>query len=214
MMRINLLGGPKVVAARPVAAPSAVAPSAIIVSAVIFVALGLVSVITLFYMRSEIQKLDTEIQAQEREKARLAGIKAQALAYQKTLNELQQRKDTVDALARSRVGPVELMRALGVTATRANDLYLLSVAHRGERLVIHGQSRTVESIANFLGHLQDSGSFTDVQLRQSIQNDKQGRTSFDFNLDCVFRSSASAGPEVPAAQKGAGGAAAGRRAGR
>jgi Tfp pilus assembly protein PilN len=212
MMRINLLGGPKVVAG-PAAAPAAIAPSAIIVSAVVLVAMGLVAVITLFYMRSEIQQLDTEIQAQQREKARLAGVKAQAESYLKTLNELQQRKDTVDALARSRVGPVELMRALGVTATRSNDLYLLSVAHQGERLVIRGESATTDSIANFLGQLQDSGSFSDVQLRQAIQNDKSGRTSFDFNLDCVFKSSASAGPEVPAAQRGAGGATAGQRAG-
>jgi Tfp pilus assembly protein PilN len=213
MMRINLLGGPKAPAG-PVAAPAAVAPAGIIVSLVVLVALGLVAVITLFYMRSEIQDLDKNIQAQEREKARLAGVKAQAESYLKTLNELQQRKDTVDALARSRVGPVELMRALGVTATRSNDLYLVSVAHEGERLVISGQSSSTDSIANFLGQLQDSGSFSDVQLRKSVENDKDGRTSFDFNLDCVFKSSASAGPEVPAAQGGAGGAPAGRRAGR
>lgn len=211
MMRINLLGGPKPAAAA--AAPAAVAPSSIIVSAVIFVALGLVSLITLFYMRSEIQKLDTEIQAQEREKTRLAGIKAQAEAYLTTLNELQQRKDTVDALGRSRVGPVELMRALGVTATRANDLYLVSVGNQGDRLVIRGHANTVESVANFLAYLQQSGTFDDVQLRQSFQNNKGARTSFDFSVDCVFKSSASAGPEVPAAQRGAAAAPAGRRAG-
>lgn len=212
MMRINLLGGPKPVAAAA-AAPAAVAPSAIVVSAVVFVALGLVSVITFVYMRSEIDKLDAEVKAQEREKDRLAGVKAQAEAYLATLNELQQRKDTVDALGRSRVGPVELMRALGVTATRLNDLYLVSVANQGGRLVIRGQANTVESVANFLAHLQQSGTFDDVQLRQSFQNNKGTRTSFDFTMDCVFKSSASGGPESPAAQRGAAAAPAGRRAG-
>ena len=211
MMRINLVGGPKVVAAA--AAPAAVASSAIIVSAVVLVATGLVSLITLFYMKSEIRKLDTEIQAQEREKARLASVKAQAQSYEKTLNDLQLRKDTVDALARGRVGPVELMRALGVTATRANDLFLVSVGNQGNRLVIRGQSNTVESIANFLAQLEQSGSFEDVHLRQSFQNNKGTRVNYDFNLDCVFKSSASVGPEVPAAQQAAGRPAAGQRAG-
>jgi Tfp pilus assembly protein PilN len=211
MMKINLLGGPKVVA--PTATEAAVAPSAIIVSAVILVALGLVSLITLFYMKSEIARLDTDIQAAQRKKQELAGIRAQAEGYEKTLNELQQRKDTVDALAKSRVGPVELMRALGVNATRANDLYLVSVANQGARLVIKGQAGNADTIANFLAALEDSGSFTDVQLRQSFQNDKPRRTNFDFTLDCVFKSSATAGPEVPAAQHGGAAAPAGRRAG-
>jgi Tfp pilus assembly protein PilN len=211
MMRINLLGGPKVY--EPAAAPSAVAPSAIVVSAVVLVATGLAALITLFYMRSEIKRLDTDIQAAQRKKAELAGIRAQALAYEKTLNELQQRKDTVDALAKSRVGPVELMRALGVNATRSNDLYLLSVANQGGRLVIKGQSNTVNSIANFLAALEQSGSFTDVQLRQSVQDDKGRRTNYNFTLDCVFKSSATPGPEVPAAQRGGAAAGARRRAG-
>jgi Tfp pilus assembly protein PilN len=214
MMRINLLGGPKVVAAAA-AGPAAVASSAIIISAVTLVALGLASAIAFFVLRGQIQDLDTKIKAQETEKLRLAGVKAQAEAYEKTLNDLQQKKDTVDALARSRVGPVELMRALGVTATRSSDLYLKSVGHSGERLVIQGQSNTVESIANFIAQLEQSGSFDDVKLRQSFQNDKGTRTSFDFNVDCVFKSSASPGPETPAAQPGGGAPApAGRRAGK
>lgn len=211
MMRINLLGGPKVLA--PTAAPAAVAPSAISASAVIFVALGLVSLITLFYLQSEIKTLDTEIQAAERKKAELADIRRKAEGYEKTLSELQQRKDTVDALAKSRVGPVELMRALGVNATRANDLYLVSVAKERDRLQIKGQANTVDSIANFLAALEQSGSFTDVQLRQSFENDKGRRTNFDFTLDCLFKSSATVGPEVPAAQPGGAAATAGRRAG-
>ena len=175
MMRINLLGGPKVVA--PTAAPSAVAPSAIVIAAVVLVATGLVSLITLLYMRNQVADLNTRIQQEERKKQELAGIRAQALAYEKTLNELQQRKDTVDALAKSRVGPVELMRALGVNATRSNDLYLLSAAKSGDRLSIKRQANSVDAIANFLAALEVSGSFTNVRLQQSFQDDKNGRTN-------------------------------------
>jgi Tfp pilus assembly protein PilN len=209
MMRINLLGGPKVVA--PTAAPSAVAPSAFVIAAVVLVATGLVSLITFLYMRNQVADLNTRIQQEERKKQELAGIRAQALAYEKTLNELQQRKDTVDALAKSRVGPVELMRALGVNATRSNDLYLLSVSKSGEQLSIKGQANSVDAIANFLAALEGSGSFTNVRLQQSFQDDKGSRTNYNFTLNCVFKSPASAGPEAPAAQTGS--PSAGRRAG-
>ena len=212
MIRINLLGGPKPVAAA-VAAPSAVAPSAIFVALALFVALGLVSAIFYFFLTRDIHKLDEDIAHQTREKQRLEPVRAQEQNYLRILGDLKQKKDTIDQLARSRVGPVELMRALGVTATRTNDIFLLSVGSQANRLAIRGQANRVESIADFLASLEQGGSFEDVQLRQSFENDKAGRTNYDFNLDCVFKSSASAGPEVPAAQGGTAPAPPGRRAG-
>jgi Tfp pilus assembly protein PilN len=107
---------------------------------------------------------------------------------------------------------VELMRALGVTATRANDLYFSSVVTSGNHLTIKGEANSPDTVADFLAHLQGSGSFTDVKLQQSYQNDKQSRTNFDFTLNCNFVSSATPAPTVPAAQQG-GAAAAGRRTG-
>ena len=210
MMKINLLGGPKVVAAAE--APSAVAPAAIIVPAVVLIATGLVVLIWYFSLRSSIKDLDTKIQAAKRTQAELADIKRQANAFKAQLDELQQRKDTVDALSSSRQGPVELMRALGVTATRANDLYFSTVTTSGTHLTIKGQASSPDTIADFLAHLQGSGSFTDVRLQQSYQNDKGSRTNFDFTLNCNFVSSAAPAPTVPAAQK-RGAAAAGRRTG-
>lgn len=210
MMKINLLGGPKVVA--PTEVPSAVAPSAIIVPAIVLVALGLVAVIMYFSLNSDIKDLNGKIQIQQTEKTRLQGVKAQAENFEKQINELQLRKDTVDQLAKSRVGPVELMRALGVTSTRSTDLYLSNVTTAGDHLTIKGQAGSADTIASFLGFLQGSGSFSDVQLQQSYQDNKGVRTNFDFTLACTFKSSASAGPETPAAQPG-GGAPAGRRTG-
>ncbi len=210
MMKINLLGGPKVVA--PTEAPSAVAPAAIIVPAVIFIATGLVALIWYFSLRSSINDLDTKIKAAERLKAELADIKRQADTFKAQLDELQQRKDTVDALASGRQGPVELMRALGVNATRSNDLYFSSVTTQADRLTIKGLANTPDTIANFLSYLQGSGSFTDVRLQQSFQNDKGSRTSFDFTLSCAFKSSTALPPVVPAAQQ-KGAAPAGKRTG-
>jgi len=201
MIKINLLGVPKVVERVP-REVAAVAPAAILLSAALFVALGLVAVIIYFYMGSEIQKLDTSIQSAEREKARLAPFAAQKQALEKTEADLTQHRDTVDQLAKSRVGPVELMRSLGVNATRTNELYLLNVGQTGGRLTIAGLANSIESIADFLAALDQSGSFEDVQLRQEYQNNKGARLSFNFSIDCVFKPSTSvaetsAGPAGP-----------------
>ena len=210
MMKINLLGGPKVVA--PTEAPSAVAPAAIIVPAVIFIATGLVALIWYFSLRSSIGDIETKIKAAERTKAELADIKRQADTFKAQLDELQQRKDTVDNLASGRQGPVELMRALGVNATRSNDLYFSSVATQGDHLTIKGQANTPDTIANFLSFLQGSNSFIDVHLQQSFQNDKGSRTNFDFTLSCTFKSPSASPSVVTAAQPG-GAAPAGKRTG-
>jgi Tfp pilus assembly protein PilN len=195
MIRINLLGGPK--AAPEAAGPAAVAPGAIIVAVAVLVALGLVSALSYFVVEKDIQNLDTQISEQKREQARLAGIKAQAVSYLRTLNELKLQKDTVDALAKSRVGPVELMRALGVTATRDNDLFLNTVTNQAGHLAIEGTSGSITAVADFLGNLQKSGAFDNVQLRQSFQNNKGSRLSYNFSIDCVFKPSSSA-QEAPA----------------
>lgn len=206
MIRINLLGGPKKVAAAEAAGPAAVAPGAIIVAGAVLVALGLVAALTFFVVQRDIQNLDTQIAEQKREQARLAGIRTQAESYLRTLNELKLQKDTVDSLAKSRVGPVELMRALGVTATRTNDIYLDTVTNQSGQLAIQGTSDSVESLADFLGNLQKSGSFDHVHLRQSFQNNRGSRASYSFTIDCAFRPSSSAtespaGPPVAPARR-------------
>lgn len=202
MIRINLLGGPKA-APEAVAGPAAVAPGAIIVAVAVFVALGLVAGLTYFVVQKQIHTLDTQIAEQRVEQRRLAGVKAQAESYLRTLNELKLQKDTVDALARSRVGPVELMRALGVTATHDNDLYLNTVTNRGGHLAIVGTTNSINTLADFLGNLKKSGAFDDVKLQQSYQNDKGSRISYNFSINCVFKPpSAQGAPATPARRAG------------
>jgi Tfp pilus assembly protein PilN len=144
------------------------------------------------------------------EQARLAAIQAQNLRYLAQIKDLEARKNTTQTLLNSRVGPVELMTALGNTVNRTTDLYLLTVSPAGPRLVVRGQSNSVESIARFISALKESGSFGDVQLQRYYQDDQFNRLSFKFDLDCVFRSSATA---APAAQPATTRRAPARRAG-
>lgn len=199
MIRINLLGVTKPVA-RSAGPAEGMAPEAIIIPGVLLVVLGLVAGFIWWYWSSQIDALNKRYVAAQREQARLAGIMEQNKVYEARLNQLQQRINTIQTLQSSRTGPVELMHVLGLLANRSNDLYLLTVTTTGGRLVLTGQANTPDAIANFIGALQRSDTFDDVQLRQSVEDDKDKRVSFKFNLDCVFKQTAPETATAPGAQ--------------
>jgi len=214
MIRINLLGVTKPVARTSGGGPSeGMAPEAIIIPGILLVVLGLLAVFVWWYWTGQIAALNKRNDAALREQTRLAGIMEQNKVYEARLNQLQLRISTIQTLQNSRTGPVELMRVLGTLANRSNDLYLLTVNTTGGRLVLTGQANSPDAIANFIGALQHSDTFDDVQLRQSAEDDQGKRVSFKFNLDCVFKQSAPETTTVPAGQPATPPAPAPRRAG-
>jgi Tfp pilus assembly protein PilN len=212
MIRINLLGVAKPVAQAAGPADS-MAPEAIIIPGALLVVLALITGFVYWYWSSQIATLQKNLADQQREKARLQGIMDQNKLYEQRLNQLQLRINTIQTLQTSRVGPVEMMHVLGLLANRSNDLYLLSVSNKGGRLVMQGQANSTDAIANFIGSLQRSGTFDDVQLKRSYEDDRAKRVNFKFDLDCVYKQSASGALPVPAGQSPNTPAAARQRAG-
>lgn len=210
MIRINLLGVEK----KPVKGPSA--PTSVARQAAIFaisavVAFGVVGFMYRLWT-TKIDKLNTDIAAEKREAERLANIRAENQKYVAQRTQLERRITTIQALLNSKAGPVDFMTYLANVATHNTDLYLLTVAPEGARVVIKGQSNSVESIANFIANLQGSGRFQDVQLRQYYQDDQFSRLAFKFNVDCVYKMPP-AQPPAAQAQPGAGQATPARQAG-
>jgi Tfp pilus assembly protein PilN len=197
MIKINLLGvAPPPTAAMPGPPATPAFQAATFVGALVVC----FAVVGLFFRvwSGAVADLEKQKNDQEREQARLAAIKAENERYQKQIKQLEQRNNTIEMLQVSRVGPVELMTTLGAVVNRRNDVYLSSVAPAGERLAIHGQSNSVESMADFMSALDHSGSFTDVQLRQFYEDDLQGRVRYKFSLDCIYKSAAAAAQQAGA----------------
>ena len=212
MIRINLLGVTKPVA-RTAGPSEGMAPEAIIIPGVLLVVLGLLAGGIFWWYTNQIDRLNKRYAAATIEQARLATIKQQYSVYEAQMNQLQLRINTIQTLQNSRTGPVELMHVLGLLANRSNDLYLLTVNTTGGRLVLTGQANSPDAIANFIGALQRSDTFDDVQLRQSAEDDQGKRVSYKFNLDCVFKQSAPETTTMPAGQPVTPPAPAPRRAG-
>jgi Tfp pilus assembly protein PilN len=209
MIKINLLG----LARRPSPGPST-APLTAVHQALIFVGAAVVAflVVGFFYpyWTNQISELERNLKKEKAEQARLAAIQVENQRYKQQRKDLEERINTIQMLQQSRVGPVELMTVLGNTVNRTTDLYLLTAGMEGNRLVLKGQSNSVEAIANFISALKVSKGISDVQLRQYYQDDQHNRTTFKFNIDCVYGVATAAAPA--AAQPAMPSAAAPRRA--
>jgi len=189
-IKINLLG-----VAPPPSKSSAVggppAPKAtqvVMFVGALIVFFGIVGVIYKVWS-NQIADLTARRNKENLRKAELAGVKAQNDKYQQRLRDLETRINTIQALQNSRVGPVELMSALGDVVNRTNEVYLYTLAPAGDRLQLKGQSGSVESMANFIAFLKKSGFFNDVALDQFYQDDIQERLNYKFTVSCLFKSS-------------------------
>ncbi|MBI1940042.1 MAG: PilN domain-containing protein [Acidobacteria bacterium] len=196
MIRINLLGVARPVAARVAGPPPTAAKQAIMFVGSLVVALVIVGA---FYWiwNNEVKRLTTERDEQKREAERLAQIRAEVQRYNQQRQQLEQRINTIQMLQNTRVGPADFMTALGNTVNRVNELYLLAVnPEGGNRIALRGQANSVQAIANFITELKRSDRFQDVQLRQYFQDDDDSRRSFKFNIDMVYKL-----PQAPAPEK-------------
>ncbi len=215
MIKINLLG----VAPPPSRVSSVGGPPATkTAQVVIFVGALIVcfGVVGAFYKIWTNQIADLE-KARSREKIRqqeLAVVKAQNDKYQGRLRDLETRINTIQALQNSRVGPVELMGALGNIVSKTNDIYLYTLTPSASGLELRGQSGSVDSMANFLAFLKSSGTFEQVQLEQFYQDDIKDRQAYKFSLSCEFKSpsggsspTAGEAPEAPPGPAAPGGPA-------
>lgn len=189
MIKINLLG----VAPPPSKAPTIGGPPApkatqvLMFVGALVISFGIVGVIYKVWT-NQIDDLQKRRNQENIRRQELAVVKLQNQKYQERLRDLETRINTVQALQNSRVGPVELMSALGRVVNRTNDVYLYTMVPAGERIQMKGQSGTVNSMANFLAFLKNSGSFDDVQLEQFYQDDVQERLTYKFSLSCQFKS--------------------------
>jgi len=205
MIKINLLGVAPPPSKVPSGPPAPKATQVVMFVGALIICFGIVGVVYKVWTN---QIADLE-KARNREKVRASELKLvenQNQKYQQRLRDLETRINTIQALQNSRVGPVELMNALGNIVSKTNDIYLYTLAPVGERLQLKGQSATVDSMASFLAFMKNSGSFNDVQLEQFFQDDQHERLTYKFALSCQFKSATGgASPTAGGAPAGPGG---------
>jgi Tfp pilus assembly protein PilN len=168
----------------------------------LIICFGIVGVVYKIWT-NQIADLEKRRSQEKIRQTELAVVKAQNEKYQQRLKDLEMRINTIQALQNSRVGPVELMNALGNVANKIPDVFLYSMAPAGDRLALKGQSGTVGSMANFLAYLKSSGAFEDVQLEQFYQDDQKDHLTYKFSINCQFKSPTGGTSPITGAAPGA-----------
>lgn len=188
MIKINLLG----VAPSPSKVSSSGTPEVAKTTQVLIFLGALVvcfGIVGLFYKiwSNQIADYEKKLSQEKIRQTELTVVKAQNAKYQQRLKDLETRINTIQALQNSRVGPVELMSTLGNIVNKTDDVYLYTLTPAADRFELKGQSGSVDSMANFLAFLKNSGTFDDIQLDQFYQDDLHERLSFKFSVSCGFK---------------------------
>lgn len=196
MIRINLLGQ-----SRPKAARSAVPLEATFQIGMLLLAL-LVATAVLVLDWSQTNKKVTETQQSidllRKQKSQLDQIKQQVDAFEKEKSLLQTRINVIEALQKGRTGGQELLDAVANTVTRADTVWLNSLARKGNSLTLIGTAGSVNAVAEYITQLRRSGYFQDVEIRETHQNDNTAVQLFEFTINANFAPPQSQAISTPA----------------
>jgi type IV pilus assembly protein PilN len=182
MIKINLLGLKKEVKKSSAPAVS-MAGAAVTVAIVAFLAAGLGwDAYRYFTLSAEAAKIADDMKKANAEKTRLAGIKAQFDAMNASKALLVKQIDVIEALERGRTGPAEMLATLANTVVSTKTMWLATFENTGSQVHLTGFATSSNTVADFIRSLKDSGQFTNVELKDTMEDDSKGITTFQFDL--------------------------------
>lgn len=173
MIRINLLGVKKEIKKTSTAPAVSLEGAKIIVFLLVFLAIGLA---WCGYRYMNLSKDHDDIAAamkkEQDEKKRLEGVKTSLNAMQAQKARLEQQINVILALENGRTGPVQMMTTLANTVIGTKTMWLLTFDNTGTRLQMTGIATSAEAVATFLKNLRDTGTFANVDLKETAEDDK------------------------------------------
>ena len=197
MIRINLLGRPRPKVKRRVAIAGTL--QLLLFAVPVLLAVG-VLVVQYVFIKGDINELQVKIEQKESEKRTMAQLEKEIKEYEEEQRRLQGRLDVIEGLKRNQAGPVRLLEAVGNTVSLTETLWLTSMEEQADTIQFKGLAGSVEAVANFITNLNRSGYFQNVEIKESVQKEKEGVVDFEFTLTAKFVL-----PAPPAAPPAAGG---------
>ena len=198
MIRINLLGRPRPKVKRRVAIAGTL--QLLLFAVPVLLAVG-VLVVQYVFIKGDINELQVKIEQKESEKRTMAQLEKEIKEYEEEQRRLQGRLDVIENLKRNQAGPVRLLEAVGNTVSLTETLWLTNMDEQADNTIqFKGVAASVDAVANFITNLNRSGYFQNVEIKESIQKEKEGMANFEFTLTAKFVL-----PAPPAAPPAAGG---------
>lgn len=191
MIRINLMGMPKPKKGRrPAAAamPEYGAPEGPNKLVLLVVALVLAAgpnVGAWWYLGKEEARIAEATAAADRELATLMQVKTRVEAKQKLVDSYRTRVKVIDQLRSNQAGPVNLLTTIGDTVNRTDAVWLGSMKDEGSWIAVEGVALSHTAVANLITNLKKTGYFENVELRETVQDEKAKEVDlFNFTVAC------------------------------
>jgi len=189
MIRINLLGTAKTRKAkrsRKFALPQLTkdGPSPF------FTGLAIVAVVcaALYLYHAKLErtheKLQSDITAADVEIASLTKVKQAYLERQGDYDKVKRRFDIIDQLRAQQQGPVLLLNTVTETVNRTDGVWLVDMHDEGARVSLSGYALGPNAVATLMSNLRRSGYFSNIELRDTQQEDNPKVQTFTFSLVC------------------------------
>ena len=140
--------------------------------------------ITFIHIRvaGQINSLKNQISGTDKEIKRLTKEVGDIKKYEKKKKDLQKKIDVIEMLTVKKTGPVRMLDEL--TKTVPSKLWISKMEERDFNLSLEGIALDNETIASFMGNLERSSSFTNVELIQSRQHVQDGLKLEKFGITC------------------------------
>lgn len=170
MIRINLLGIKR--EAKKGGAPAVSLEGAKLAGmAALFLVAGVgAAMVHYTIITKEADQISKDMSEAEKEKARLAAVRAQYDQQVTYKADLSRRIDIIENLKRQQTGPAEMLSALSGTVANAKTVWLTTFENAGDRITMEGLATSVDAVAQFIHNLKNSGQFKNVEIRETFQN--------------------------------------------
>jgi len=190
MIKINLLrpekkevaqGGGTTVSFAEEAKPSQLSVPALVGA----IAITVLSIGAMFFLQSS--KLSSEkklLEERQLRKAELEKVLAKLADIELTKKELDNKIKIIGDLKLRQKDAVFMMDRM--SKSLPDWVWLTDLNFKAGTVILKGKALSNNLIADLINNLQNSNSFTNVQLMSTVRKKEAGIDIFEFNITCVF----------------------------
>jgi Tfp pilus assembly protein PilN len=136
--------------------------------------------------KGEATRIQTETAKANAEFARLTQVKLRYQELEKEKETYKKRVDVIDDLRSRQAGPASLMKLLGDTVDRTNEVWLNTMTDDGTSIDIKGVALSIHGVADLMRNLENTGVFKSVDIKSSYQDENtHDMQAFVFELNCL-----------------------------
>jgi type IV pilus assembly protein PilN len=190
MIRINLLGAPKPKKGKKAAAVPSVptfseGPNIFLVLLVVLLITAVANGFWYLKLQRDADKIKQDMAKAEIENHRLSEVKTRYLEREKEKNDYKRRVDVIDQLRGAQSGPVTLLATISNTVNSTDAVWLSTMSEDGPNVNIKGVALSVQSIADLMRNLKNTGYFKNIEIKESFQDDTvKDMQAYVFTLVC------------------------------